>query len=279
MMSERGLLQSAMDELSSALSNAVGASSVIDHRLLKGEFRERRVIAGLRPFIPRRYEMTSGVVVNAEGNFSRQQDIILSDSVTVPPILAAGELGVHLVETVRGVIEVKSVATAQSMRDAVANIASVKKLMPDVPRAFTDISGQSIPIGDTFDKPFGGILFLESGAEDSVIRDAFLEEASKLKSYNRPNAAVVVNKFALLWSNQSEEVDALIEAQAFRATQLGFHRLEANALLAFYMVLVKALADYQPPMLNLNLYLKNGGGLGRHEVHTYKVPHMPRDDN
>jgi hypothetical protein len=115
-----------MGELSSALSYAVGASSLIQHRLLKGEFRERRVIAGLRSFIPRRYEISSGVVVNASGDHSRQQDVILSDSMTVPPLLAAGDLGVHLVETVRAVIEVKSMATAQTTRDAVMNVASVK---------------------------------------------------------------------------------------------------------------------------------------------------------
>src|SRR5262245_1221992 len=125
-----------MEELSSALANAVGASSVIQHRLLKGEFRERRVIAGLRPFIPRRYEMNSGVVANADGNFSLQQDIILSDSMVAPPFLAAGELGVYPIEAVSGVIEVKSVATTQAIRDAVANIASVKSLMSDAPRDF-----------------------------------------------------------------------------------------------------------------------------------------------
>lgn len=133
---EQGLLQHAMGELSSALANAVGATSLIQHRLLKGEFRERRVIAGLRPFIPRRYEMSSGVIVNAGGHFSRQQDIILSDSLLAPPFLAAGELGVHPIEAVAAVIEVKSVATAQAMREAVENIASVKRLASDEPRGF-----------------------------------------------------------------------------------------------------------------------------------------------
>ncbi len=141
MAEEPGLLQAAVNELSSALPNAVAASSLIDHRLLKGEFRERRVIAGLRPFIPRRYEMLSGVVANADREYSRQQDIIISDSMIMPPVLAAGELGVHLIETVSAVIEVKSVATAQAVRDAVETIASVKRLASDGPRGITVIRG------------------------------------------------------------------------------------------------------------------------------------------
>ena len=95
MEDDRGLLQAAMGELSLALGHAVGASSLIQHRLLKGEFRERRVITGLRPFIPRRYEINSGVVVNSNGALSQRQDIIISDSTIAPPFLAAGELGVY----------------------------------------------------------------------------------------------------------------------------------------------------------------------------------------
>lgn len=259
-----------MDELSSALSNAVGASSPIQHRLLKGEFRERRVIAGLRSFIPRRYEMSSGVIANANGNFSLQQDIILSDSMTVPPVLAAGELGVHLIETVRGVIEVKSKATAKTMREAVNNIASVKRLMPNEPRGFTDMSGGGTVIGETFDKPFGGAIFLDSDAPDATIGNAFRDEVSTLAPNDRPNAVVVLNKFALLWGNLQQESQAIIESQPRSATELRLHRLGTNALLAFYVVLSKVLVDYQAPLLDLISYVNNSGGFGDHEALVYR---------
>jgi hypothetical protein len=270
MVHERGLLQFAMDELSSALSNAVGASSPIQHRLLKGEFRERRVIAGLRSFIPRRYYISSGVIANANGDFSLQQDIILSDSMTVPPVLAAGELGVHLIETVRAVIEVKSKATAQTMREAVKNIASVKRLMPNEPRSFMDMSGGGIAVGETFDKPFGGVIFLDSEAPDITIGNAFRDEVSTLAPNDRPNAVVVVNEFAILWGNLTQGSQALIEPQPMSATEFRLHRFGANALLAFYVVLTKVLADYQAPLLDLISYVNNSEGFGNHEALIYK---------
>ena len=273
MAEEHGLLQHAMGELSSALANAVGASSLIQHRLLKGEFRERRVIAGLRPFIPRRYEMSSGVIVNVRGDFSRQQDIILSDSMLVPPFLAAGELGVHPIETVAAVIEVKSVATAQAVREAVENIASVKRLAPDEPRGFTEIRGAGIGVGETADKPFGGALFLGSGASDEAILAAYLDATTPLASNDRPNAVVVVGEFTLSWGSFSEGSEELvIEPQPSRGTCLLLQRLGGSALLAFYLSMMRVLAAYHPPELDLFAYVNNSGGLGGHEIVVQKLP-------
>jgi hypothetical protein len=170
-----GLVQLALGELSSALTRAVGASNPISHNLLKGEFRERRVISGLRPFIPRRYEMRSGIVVNTEGIFSRQQDIILSDSMGSPPFLAAGELGVHPIEIVNAVIEVKSVATKQAIRDAVANVVSVKRLLSDEPREHISVRAGRMRFGPDHDKPFGGILFLEGNISNDAIVETYMD--------------------------------------------------------------------------------------------------------
>jgi hypothetical protein len=262
-----GLLQLAMGELTSALGSAVGASSLIQHRLLKGEFRERRVIAGLRPFIPRRYEMYSGIVVNADGKFSRQQDIILSDSMTTPPFLAAGDLGVHLVETVSATIEVKSIATAQSMREAVANIASVKQLASDEPRDFINIRGGHIGMGRNVDKPFGGVLFLGSENSDESILNAYIEAASALAPNDRPNAVVVVDKFVLTWGTYiGESQDLTIHPEPLRGTHVLYQRLGTNALLVFYMVLMKILESYQPPKLDLLSYVTKSGGYGQYQL-------------
>jgi hypothetical protein len=275
MAEEHGLLQDAMGELSSALANAVGASSLIQHRLLKGEFRERRVIAGLRPFIPRRYEMSSGVIVNVPGDFSRQQDIILSDSMLVPPFLAAGELGVHPIETVAAVIEVKSVA----VREAVENIASVKQLAPDEPRGFTEIRGAGIGMGETAGKPFGGALFLGSDASDKAILDAYLDATTPLAPNDRPNAMVVVGEFALSWGSFSEGSDELIiEPQPSQGTCVLLQRLGGNALLVFYLSMMRVLTAYHSPELDLFAYVDNSGGLGGHDTIVQKLPTVLQSD-
>lgn len=266
------MLQHAMGELSSALANAVGASSIIQHRLLKGEFRERKVIAGLRPFIPRRYEMLSGVVANADGEFSRQQDIVISDSMVSPPFMAAGELGVHPIETVSAVIEVKSIATTQSIQDGVTNISSVKKLIPDKPRAFAVIRGGGIEMGQTIDKPFGGALFLSNESSEEALLDAYLEATATLAANDRPNAVVVVGKFALTWASFTEESQgSVIQPLPSQGTHIFLHQAGPSALLIFYMNLMKVLAAYQPPQLDLASYVNNSGGVGKYEIIVQKL--------
>jgi hypothetical protein len=96
--------------------------------------------------------------------------------------------------------------------------------------------------------------------------DAYLNAVSTLAPNDRPNALVVVNEFALMWGSFTRQSELAIEPQSIRATELRLHRLGANALLAFYVVLTKVLADAQPPILDLISYLNNSGGLGDHEI-------------
>ena len=69
---------------------------------------------------PVRERLARGIVVNASGAQSKQQDVIIADSAIVPPLIAGGGLTVQPVEAVVGTLEVKSSATAETVRDGVA---------------------------------------------------------------------------------------------------------------------------------------------------------------
>lgn len=127
-------LHGNMERLSRALMDSVTGTTAIHHRLTKGEVREDIVRDELRPYIPRRFAMTSGVIVDATGTQSRQQDIVLSDTMNEAPFISQGHLGVHPVEAVSAVIEVKSGAARADILDGVAKVESVKRLMPTAPR-------------------------------------------------------------------------------------------------------------------------------------------------
>jgi hypothetical protein len=263
-----GLLQESLGELSAGLERAVGASRPIEHRLLKGEFRERRVIAGLRPFIPARFSMTSGVVVNSRQEFSRQQDIVLSDTMRAAPFLAAGDLGVHPVELVDGVIEVKSTASRQTVADAVENIASVKRLAPYEMRDFTRFSGSGIGMGQTNEKPFGGALFLGASANLETLFDAYLSACQDLDPVDRPHVLTIVGHAAIQWVNVDTTAGTLrsVEPLPTNANAAALMPVGQNALLSFYMTLMEVLTGYSRPPFDLIGYVNAAGGLGRHEM-------------
>lgn len=263
MTEKQSLLQDAMSELSSALRNSVGASSSIRHQLLKGEFRERRVIAGLRPFIPRRYEMSSGVVINSAGEHSGQQDVILSDSMVSPPFLAAGELGVHPIEAVSGVVEVKSRATPEEMRSAVRNVASVKRLMSDDLRPIAGTSQGTVGAAWARGKPFGGIILLDRSGSDEALLQAFTEEADKLGPSDRPNSVVLINDFVIFWAMPLPGSSLPVMQFHLTPEMQPLHRpLGKDSLLIFYLALMRTIGTYQPPGLDLASYIAAGPGLG-----------------
>jgi hypothetical protein len=263
-----GLLHESMGELSAGLERAVGASRPIEHRLLKGEFRERRVIAGLRPFIPARFSMTSGLVVNSRQEFSRQQDIVFSDTMSAAPFIAAGELGVHPIELVHGVIEVKSAATSQQIAEAVENIASVKRLAPYEMRDFTRVDGGSIGMGQTNEKPFGGALFLGASAKLETLFDAYMSACADVDPVDRPHALTIVGRGSIQWVNVDTAAKELLSVEPVptNANAAALMPVGENALLSFYMTLMKVLSAYSPPAFDLVNYVNSAGGLGPSEM-------------
>jgi hypothetical protein len=264
----RGLLQESMGELSASLERAVGASRPIEHRLLKGEFRERRVIAGLRPFIPARFSMTSGVVVNSRHEFSRQQDIVLSDTMRAAPFLAAGDLGVHPVELVDGVIEVKSSATSQTVAEAVESIASVKRLAAYELRDFTRVVGSGIGMGQTNEKPFGGAVFLGTSTNLRTLFDAYLSACQDVDPVDRPHVVTIVGRGSIHWVQADTTAGTLqtVEPLPTNANAVALMPAGQSALLSFYIVLMKVLSGYSPPPIDLVEYVNAAGGLGPLEL-------------
>jgi hypothetical protein len=212
--------------------------------------REQAVVAALRPHLPGRYSLSSGLVVNAYGERSRQQDIIISDSLFESPFVTEGQLGIHPVETVHGVIEVKSRATAASIRDAVESVASVKRLFEMAPQTWG--MGTTEPEGD---KMFGGVLCLEAHASPRALFDAYVDANLRLLPEDRCNVLAVVDQFAAVWSGSRRGNPAPgIQSSASWAERV--HRVDGeSALLAFYVLLRTRLRWYKAPELNLSAYV------------------------
>lgn len=265
-MAEAAILQEAMRELSSALARAVGATQPVAHNLLKGEMRERRVLTGLRPLIPLRYSLGSGIVVNAAERYSRQVDLIIADTTRSAPFLAAGDMGVYPVESINASIEIKSDATAATIAAAVENIRSVKSLQTDALRPFMSISGATMGMGEMADKPFGGAIFLGTSISSDALLTAFVNACAPVPTLDRPHAIVVVGRCALQWASLTDDTRAVKRIEPLPNLADGAVCLELGdrALLSFYLTLMRVLDAYQPPPLDLVPYANAAGGFGQH---------------
>ncbi len=105
---------------------------LLDHPGLQGEENEAILRNLLRRFLPTKYGVGSGVVIDHTGQQSNQCDIVIYDAAAYPPIFALTSVHLFPVELVYATIEVKTTLTAAKAGEAIENIHSVRTLQPSL---------------------------------------------------------------------------------------------------------------------------------------------------
>jgi hypothetical protein len=150
------LLAGLHDDIERRLSTA---RKSFGHAPSKGDASEHVWLDLLQTYLPRRYDATSAHVVDSEGNFSDQIDVIVFDRQYSPFIFNYEGQKIIPAESVYAAFEAKQTLNADLVRYARDKCASVRKLRRT-----------SLPIphaGGTYDaKPpmpiLGGVLTFES---------------------------------------------------------------------------------------------------------------------
>jgi hypothetical protein len=108
-------------------------NSLFEHQGVKGEGNESVLRDLIRRFIPKRYGVGTGVVIDRNGNQSNQCDIVIYDTYNYPSLLSLASVHLFPVDIVYATIEVKTTLDAGKAHEAIENIASVKALniVPD----------------------------------------------------------------------------------------------------------------------------------------------------
>lgn len=131
-----GILQQLRSEVDSI-------NSTFKHQGVKGAGNEAVLRKLLEKFLPKQYGVGTGIVIDKDGNQSRQCDIVIYDNVHYPSLLALGNIHLYPVDIVYATIEVKTTLDTKSSREAQENIRSVRalNLVPDTFGAPTAQSG------------------------------------------------------------------------------------------------------------------------------------------
>jgi hypothetical protein len=117
------------DEVASQMrSDLSKARSALDHPGLKGSAFEDRFREFLRRYLPDSLDISTGVAVDAEGNMSRQLDVIISDAMHTPIFFRSGNTRVVPIECVYSVIEVKANLDSEELDRCFTNMESVRSL-------------------------------------------------------------------------------------------------------------------------------------------------------
>lgn len=95
---------------------------------LKGASNEEIFRSFLKNYLPRSLDVTTGILVDAKGNDSRQLDVIISDSAKTPIFYSGGGFRVIPVECAYAVIEVKAYLNVNELDRVFQNMESVRNL-------------------------------------------------------------------------------------------------------------------------------------------------------
>lgn len=103
-------------------------SAIIDHNSSKGMFREHIIKSFLRPFLPGCYGISGGQAFNNNGDCSKQLDIVIYDALYSYIAPYTEDFIYFPCESVYGNIEIKSHLDKNSLKSAISNIESLKKM-------------------------------------------------------------------------------------------------------------------------------------------------------
>ncbi len=102
--------------------------SSVPHNLEKGMEIEDVVKIFLRDYLPRRYDITGGFIIDRENNISSQQDVIIYDAFHCPIYRPGSRGAVVPIDNVASVFEVKSELDINNFRETLTKIHKLRKL-------------------------------------------------------------------------------------------------------------------------------------------------------
>jgi hypothetical protein len=102
-------------------------TSIDIHPGSKGTAFENIVAQFLKEHFPSSIDISSGFIIDCDGNQSKQLDIILSDGSKTPKFFQTNGMRVIPVECVYGIIEVKANFEARGLAEIVDNMMSVRR--------------------------------------------------------------------------------------------------------------------------------------------------------
>lgn len=238
-------------------------SSNIHHNGEKGSIREDIVTDFLKKYIPDKYNIGTGIIIDSDGSQSKQQDIIIYDSFTSPLFLNSKSTIMVPIENVYATIEVKSTLNKIELEKSVNNIKSVRNLSK------VTLKTQSTPSI--------GILFAYR-ADTSVesLLDNLVEFNSELSANERLSYICILDKGLIINISKLNLQERVIIPNENTTSAIMHGNSEEN-LMMFYLFLMQHLNNYKLSPPDLMKYAEKSDMLNLEA--TIPKEHIPKNMN
>ncbi len=243
---------------------AFNESAQVVHSGGKGSQREDIRASFLEDYLPKQYGVGRGEVISPKNMRSGQMDVVIYDAQKCPVLLPSTSHAVYPVESIYGVISVKSRLNSTELKDAYQNISSFKSVLPRESYEFSPAPGMAI--GLSAPTPVTGIFAFTADRSLEAIAEQAIKLDTQYDLSQRPDfiailgIGIVASREALrgLFNNYQPPVHGE-KLRAIRKT--GRH-----TLLRTYMELLRELNLINLRPFDLSVYDKMPKVLGNYRV-------------
>lgn len=185
----RELMLAKQDEMVAALS---ANRRIMPHEGEKGAAAELRWREMLSTYLPRRYSVSSGFVVDHDNGVSQQIDIIIHDAQYSPFLFHAGTSCFVPAESVYAIFDAKQEISKETLTETGEKVESVRQLKRTSGNIWTNAGGP-FPGKPPEDQPIlGGILAVTSRYNDPFGR-SFSQALAELPEQRKLDLGVAVS--------------------------------------------------------------------------------------
>ncbi len=157
------------------------------HHPSSGTNKERLISDFINNYVPKKFTVDTGIVMDRNGVLSNEADIVIADSINNAPLFPDGEKKLWPVESVYEVIEVKSTLTKPEMENAIEKCRRFKRLS----REFA----QNIEKPANRESLF--TIWAFEGPEPKTIKENYVDATREVPENERPDFVVVIESMLM----------------------------------------------------------------------------------
>jgi hypothetical protein len=155
------------------------------HAPSAGSNREDLVANLLKGYILPQAGVSSGLVMSAKGEFSNQSDVVLYDPLSNAALFQQSPIPIWLLESVFGVIEVKTQLTPTTLSDSIAKCRKFKQL----PKHYDDSFGRQKITNHLF------IIWSFEAPGNKTAKSNILKQIENVPHEEQPDFIIVPGRF------------------------------------------------------------------------------------
>lgn len=242
----------------------------IQHPTGVGDTREGALRSFLRDYLPGRYAVGKGEIARSDGQTSRQCDVVLYDGDACPRLLASDDYSIFPLESVYGVVEVKSTLSSEKLKEAYQNVAAAKALCKT--ETFVHSPSVGLRLGVACPNLVGAIFAYTGGRSLDAIAKQLAEldrEMLRRGTFARRPDLVAILDSGLAGARNYRALPNKLEPPSDTGLAV-LRRTGKYTLLRFYLGLLEQLNTVVLEPLKLRHYLSIPAAVGEHRVSRHE---------